>query len=61
MRIAMLNTATSLMMALGPLLGGLVARGLSFTALFSFSIAVLAGAVITMMFVDEPRKRGIKL
>lgn len=61
MRIAMLNTATSLMMAIGPLLGGLVARGLSFTALFSFSIAVLAGAVFTMIFVDEPRKRRIKL
>ena len=57
MRIAMLNTATSLMMALGPLMGGLIARGLSFTALFSFSIAVLAGAVLTMLFVDEPRKR----
>ena len=57
MRIAILNTATSLMMAMGPLMGGLIARGLSFTALFSFSIVVLAGAVITMFFVDEPRKR----
>src|SRR5690606_874510 len=61
MRIAMLNTATSLMMALRRLLGVLVARGLSFTALFSFSIAVLAGAVFTMIFVHEPRKRRIKL
>lgn len=57
MRIAVLNTATSLMMAVGPLMGGLIARGLSFTALFSFSIVVLAGAVFTMFFVDEPRKR----
>lgn len=57
MRIAVLNTATSLMMAVGPLMGGLIARGLSFSALFSFSIVVLAGAVITMFFVDEPRKR----
>lgn len=57
MRIAILNTATSLMMAMGPLMGGLIARGLSFTALFSFSIVVLTGAVITMFFVDEPRKR----
>ncbi len=57
MRIAVLNTATSLMMAMGPLLGGFIARGISFTALFSLSIAVLAAAVIMMVFVDEPRKR----
>jgi MFS family permease len=60
MRIAVLNTATSLMQAMGPLLGGLIARGVSFTALFSLSIAVLAASVITMFFVDEPRKRGFR-
>ena len=59
MRIAVLNTATSLMQALGPILGGLIAHGASFTALFGLSIAVLAGAVVTMFFVDEPRKRRI--
>jgi len=60
MRIAVLNTATSLMQAMGPLLGGLIARGISFTALFSLSIAVLAISVVTMVFVDEPRKRRLK-
>lgn len=58
MRIAVLNTATSLMHAAGPLLGGLVAYAISFDALFALSIAVLLAAVLTMIFlVDEPRKR----
>lgn len=60
MRIALLNTATSLMQAMGPLLGGVIAHELSFTALFSLAIAVLAAAVIIMFFVDEPRKRRIR-
>jgi len=60
MRIALLNTATSLMQAAGPLLGGVIAHELSFTALFSLAIAVLAASVIIMFFVDEPRKRRIK-
>ncbi|MDO8837312.1 MAG: MFS transporter [Parvibaculum sp.] len=58
MRIAMLNTATSLMHAAGPLLGGVIAYAISFDALFALSIAVLLAAVLTMIFlVDEPRKR----
>lgn len=58
MRIAVLNTATSLMHAAGPLLGGVVAYAISFDALFALSIAVLTTAVLTMYFlVDEPRKR----
>ena len=60
MRIALLNTATSLMQAMGPLLGGVIAHRISFTALFSLAIAVLAAAVIIMFFVDEPRKRRIR-
>lgn len=61
MRIAVLNTATSLMQAAGPLLGGLIAYTFSFTALFSLSIAVLTAAVILMFTVDEPRKRRKRL
>ena len=57
MRIAVLNTVTSLMQAAGPLVGGLIARGISFTTLFSLSIATLTIAVAIMFFVDEPRKR----
>ncbi|MEX0839138.1 MAG: MFS transporter [Parvibaculum sp.] len=58
MRIAMLNTATSLMHAAGPLLGGVIAYAISFDALFALSIAVLLAAVLMMTFlVDEPRKR----
>jgi len=58
MRIAVLNTATSLMHAAGPLLGGVIAYAISFDALFALSIAVLLAALLTMTFlVDEPRKR----
>ena len=62
MRIAVLNTATSLMHAAGPLLGGVVAYAISFDALFALSIAVLLAALLTMTFlVDEPRKRKMQL
>ena len=62
MRIAVLNTATSLMHAAGPLLGGVVAYAISFDALFALSITVLLAALLTMTFlVDEPRKRKKQL
>ncbi|MGX1198658.1 MFS transporter [Parvibaculum sp. MBR-TMA-1.3b-4.2] len=62
MRIAVLNTCTSVMMAMGPLCGGLIAHGVSFEALFWLAITVLAGSAATMFFlVDEPRKRRTQL
>ncbi|HUD51707.1 MFS transporter [Parvibaculum sp.] len=60
MRIAIMNTATSAMMALGPLLGGFIAHGSSFTVVFSVSAATLALAFgLVLFFVKEPRQRGL--
>jgi|HubBroStandDraft_1064217.scaffolds.fasta_scaffold00011_54 MFS family permease len=58
MRIAVLNAVTSLMGAIGPLAGGLMAELWSYEAVFWFSVIVQAVAVATMLFgVDEPRRR----
>ena len=60
MRIAILNTATSSMMAVGPLLGGLIADSSSFVAVFSISTLMLSAAFALVLFaVGEPRKRGL--
>lgn len=57
MRIAISNTAMSLMMGIGTLIAGLIAA-VSYTLLFSISIAVLSASVaIVWLFVDEPRHR----
>jgi len=59
MRIAVLNAVTSLMGAIGPLAGGLMAQHLSYEAVFWFSLIVQAAAVATMLLrVDEPRRRA---
>jgi MFS family permease len=58
MRIAVLNAVTSLMGAIGPLAGGLMAQHLSYESVFWFSVIVQAAAVATMLLrVDEPRRR----
>jgi predicted MFS family arabinose efflux permease len=60
MRIAMMNTAVSFMNALGPLVGGLVAHLLGFTAVFTLSALMLAISFATVTFgVKEPRSRGL--
>ncbi|MEN6542614.1 MFS transporter [Parvibaculum sp.] len=60
MRIAIMNTATSAMNALGPLLGGLIAHGSSFTTVFVISTLTLALSFgIVLGFVKEPRQRGL--
>ena len=59
MRIAVLNALTSLMAAIGPLAGGLMAEHLSYEAVFLFSILAQAVALAIMLFrVDEPRRRA---
>ena len=61
MRIAISNTAMSLMMGTGTLIAGLIAA-VSYALLFSISIAVLsASAAIVWLFVDEPRHRIVSL
>lgn len=57
MRIAISNAAMALMMGTGTLIAGLIAA-VSYTLLFSISIAVLTTSVlIVVFFVDEPRHR----
>ncbi len=58
MRIAISNAATSLMMGVGPLLGGAIAAVFSHFAVFWTAVAFQAFAlVVVVVFVDEPRFR----
>lgn len=59
MRIAVSNTGLSLMMALGPLLGGLVSLGYDLTLVFVLAIVFKTVSIAVMLFfVDEPRNRA---
>jgi MFS family permease len=58
MRLAVSNTAESVMAALGPLLGGVIAASLGYRAVFAASIVFEAIALALLLaFVEEPRKR----
>lgn len=58
MRIAVSNTGLSLMMALGPLLGGLVSLGYDLTMIFALAIIFkVISLSVMVLFVDEPRHR----
>ena len=58
MRLAVSNTAESIMAALGPLLGGIIAASLGYYAVFAVSIVFEAIALAVLLkFVEEPRKR----
>jgi MFS family permease len=58
MRIAVLNALVSLMAAIGPLAGGIMAEQFSYEAVFCFSMIVQALSVaIVVLAVDEPRRR----
>lgn len=60
MRIAMMNTGIASMNAVGPLMGGVIAHTLGFTAVFSVSALMLAISFATVLFtVKEPRSRGL--
>lgn len=57
MLIAISDTASHLMMAIGPLLGGMVAQHFDFAYLFAIAICVKATAMLAILQVDEPRHR----
>ncbi len=58
MRIAISNAGNSLMMGVGPLLGGVVATYLSYSAVFGFAIAfMLLALAMVAWFIEEPRHR----
>jgi len=62
MRLAFSNTAESIMSALGPLLGGVIAASLGYHAVFWVAIAVEAIALVLLVtLVEEPRKKRLQL
>jgi len=61
MRIAVSNTATWLMMAAGPAIGGLLASLGTYEWVFAAAIAFKSTAFgLVLFFVDEPRRRGAR-
>jgi len=62
MRLAFSNTAESIMSALGPLLGGVIAASLGYHAVFWVAIACEAIALVLLVaLVEEPRKKRLQL
>jgi MFS family permease len=57
MLIAISDTASHLMMAIGPLLGGVVAQHFGFAWVFSIAIVVKIASMLAIMRVEEPRHR----
>ena len=58
MRLALSNTAESLMASVGPLVGGLIAASFGYLAVFGVSMLLLAVALALMVLrVEEPRRR----
>lgn len=61
MLIAVSDTASHLMMAAGPLLGGIVAQGFDLIYVFWIAIAVKAVAMLAVLRVEEPRDRVLRV
>ncbi len=58
MRIAVANSATELVGAVGPVLGGVISMAVSYVAVFWIAIAFQVGAfLMVVLFVGEPRRR----
>lgn len=55
MLIAVSDTASHLMMTIGPLLGGVVAQGLDLAYVFWIAIALKAMSMLAVLRVEEPR------
>lgn len=60
MLIAISDTASHLMMAIGPLIGGFVAQGLNLDYVIWIAVAVKALSVLAVVGVVEPRQRIYK-
>ncbi|UCE87290.1 MAG: MFS transporter [Deltaproteobacteria bacterium] len=59
MRIAVANTTSQLMLAIGPLIGGLLVTLASYEVLFYVAIAFqLASLALLVLLVEEPRRRS---
>jgi MFS family permease len=57
MLIAISDTASHLMMAIGPLLGGLVAERFGFSWVFGIAVVVKTVSMLAILRVEEPRHR----
>ncbi len=57
MLIAVSDTASHLMMATGPLLGGMIAQGFDFIYVFWLAVAVKGLSILAILRVEEPRYR----
>ncbi|HEY8605588.1 MAG TPA: MFS transporter [Noviherbaspirillum sp.] len=57
MLIAVSDTASHLMMAAGPVLGGLIAQGFDFAWLFGAAIVLKSLALLMVLRLEEPRGR----
>ena len=59
MRIAVANSASELVGAMGAVLGGILSVAFGYTALFWIAIACQIAALLIVAFaVDEPRRRS---
>jgi MFS family permease len=59
MRIAIANSASELVAAIGAVAGGALGAALGYPTLFWIAIAFqVAGFIVVALFVDEPRRRG---
>jgi MFS family permease len=62
MRLAFSNTAESVMSALGPLLGGVIAASFGYFTVFWVAVACEAIALVLLItLVEEPRKKRLQL
>ena len=62
MRVAFSSTAEGIMASAGPLIGGVLAATLGYTVLFGTSMAfLLAGLIVLMLMVPEPRTSRLTL
>jgi len=62
MRLALSNTAESVMSTLGPLAGGLIASAFGYHTVFAISIAFeIVALAVLLAFVEEPRKKRLLL
>jgi len=60
MRLALTSTAQGIMSAIGPLIGGLLAKFFGYSTLFAVSIACLGVALILFLtLIEEPRFRPL--
>ena len=60
LRLGMVNSGQSLVLALGPILGGWLVQTLGYEAVFAAAaLAMFAAAVMLLVYVHEPRRRSL--